>query len=244
MRGLADRELRVVVRVQSEEALQKLRELGFGITELETKSSRSEKGVIELGKGIGRLGTSAFIAYDRFAIAVNAVENAQIRQQLATMRLDHAIEKWGAGSREVTIAQQELDISTRGVEIAQQRMWVRVAFGVGVVIPEFIRGSKEMIKLLGHVSTANIFATLTTQGLTRARLALLAVGTFGIGAVIGLAAATAIDPGTLGLGGTPSAPAGGWNVYGDLNVYGPKSPAEAGKMLSETLAIKNARSNR
>lgn len=182
-----------------------------------------------------RMLSSAMVVWDRYEIATIAVENAQIRQQLAQDQLTYSVQKYGAGSREAWRAQQQLEISTRGVEIAQQRMHVRMLFGTLVVLPDLIRGMTSLFGWLNKITGATIAQTLATQGLTRARLAALAVTGVGIPLAIGgLLLAQGIERGGV-------QPQTDINVYGDMNVNA-NTPAELARQVSNSPQL--ARSGR
>ena len=127
---------------------------------------------------IGRMG---IVAFSRLEIASLAVENAEQRQRMATERLNHAIQRYGANSREASMAQQELEISTRSLSIARERFWIREAFAIGTVIPSMIQGIRALI---GH----NTAFTVATNTLNTALIWRNSLMQFGIVAGIAVAA--------------------------------------------------------
>lgn len=208
------------------------------VDELDSSAKRTSKGFIEFGAAASRLGASAFVAYDRIAIAQAAVENAELRQIMAQERLNYATQKYGSTSREATLAQQQLEIATRGVEIAQQRSNIRMIFGVAVVLPQMISGIKGLITAAKALDLANISNTLTTNGLTAARLALLATTVVGIPLAIGLGAA--IAGGAFNAAPAPS----NLSVYGDINVTGPSNPASFARAVADESKVSANRAGR
>lgn len=202
------------------------------------RTQRAGVGITSILGQVGRLGATAAIAYDRLSIATLAVENAQTRQAMAQDRLQRAIERYGAGSREANMAQQELEISTRGLEIAQQRYWVRIAFGVGVIIPDLIRGTQKMIEILNVSTFATNVATVATNRLTAARVAAL-VAT-GVGIPLAIAGGIALAGALTAVPDQPSA----MNVYGDINVGGVSSPADFARQMGEQARVQGARTAR
>ena len=208
-------EIRYNVTVDTADATAKLEEFKGRVDDTEESAEGTGRAFTRLGTGIGIMASRAFIAYDRFAIATEAVTNAQTRQMLAQDRLQSAIERYGVGSDQARRAQQELEISTSGVEIAQRRLHVRMIFGIGVMIPGMIRSLQGLITAAKGLDAANISNVLTTNALTASRLALIAVSTLGVGLLVG----------GLALGGAfsmaqqlPQPP--NVNVYGDVNLQG------------------------
>lgn len=159
----------------------------------------------------GRTVSAGIIVWDRFSIAQNAVENAQLRQIMAQDRLNFVMEKYGAGSREAILAQQQLEISSRGVEIAQQRMWVRITFGTLVVLPEMLQGMSKLINMTRGLTVATVAETIAQTNLARARLFAVGAATFGIGALVGFAVSQTV---------ATQVPQPNMNVYGDINIEG------------------------
>lgn len=175
---------------------------------------------------------AALIVWDRYEISQLAVENAQIRQQLAQEQLQYAIERYGTGSREVWRAQQQVEVSARSAEIALQRMYVRMTFGTLIVAPQFIKSLVEIYQWLNKGTLATIGQTLATQALTRARLAAIAVGTAGLGiplAVGLLGAAQTIERGS------------NMHIYGDINVQGVQTPTDFARRVGEQTSYQQSR---
>jgi hypothetical protein len=174
---------------------------------------------------ITRAGATAMIALDRYQIAANAVENAQIRQELAATRVADATKKYGVNSEQARKAQEELAIATRGVEIAQQRMEVRMIYGTVVLIPAMVSHITSLISTMREMTAANEEATVVLGGLTAAQLAFLAVSTLGIAlpiAFLALSQAQSMQQ------------AQNYNVYGDVNLQSQGvTPAAFGTAASQ-----------
>ena len=199
------------------------------------KTEKKTKGFTDALSAGGRVASSAIIVWDRYTIAQTAVENAQIRVTLAQDRLQYAISKHGANSREAINAQRELEISTNGVEIAQQRLYVRMVFGTLVVIPDMIRGIKGLIEMSKVSALVTNVEAAAHMNLARARLFALGATVVGIplaigGFVAGQALANAV----------PQNPSNTTNIYG--NYYGSpiKTPADSARS-SDAQASRTAR---
>lgn len=211
---MAYREVVTVYRVDAESGLLTLREVKEKIREVTDEADkagqRGERSFHGMGRalqGMAGVGAMALITLDRIEIAQLAVENAQARQRLAQERLTHVVERYGAASREAARAQEELDISTRSVEIAQQRATIRLAFMIGLQIPQFINAMRQ---LAGATRTA----ASATRAFTAAHLGARAATLIGIGAAVaGAAAAIAVERMYL-----QQSPETNVNVYGDMNV--------------------------
>ncbi len=186
-----------------------------------TAGDVSAVSLLSTGAHLSRLGVSALVVADRMSIAADAVQNAHIRQELAQERLTAAVQKYGAGSIEVTRAQQELQIATNGVTIANERYWIRVAFAVGSVLPSFISGIAKAVSSLRDMDIWNKITTISTDQLTTSQLALMAATGIGLVAAIGIAAAIAGGAFNVGGGSTST----NVNVYGDVNLPGVQGPA-------------------
>ena len=169
---------------------------------------------------MGRTSVMGIVMMDRLSIAQQAVENAQIRAQLAQQRYTDAVTKYGPASEQAKRAQQELQIATDGVGIATQREEIRFLIMAGITIPQMIRGVYSMIGTLGGYTTATGVATIGTITLTNAMRALLAASIIGIPMVIATAA--------LFSGGLGGGSGGNVNVYGDVNMTGSATPTGFG----------------
>lgn len=159
-----------------------------------------------------RVGASAMIALDRIQISMDAVSNAQNRQELAQMRLNDAVTRYGAGSDQAQKANLELENSTRSLEIAQEREQVRMTYGALIVIPGMVRGLRDLMDDLDLAALKEDILTGTIDANTAAMLANLAVATLGVGVPIALMAMTFAES------QAPQAP--NLNVYGNVNVNG------------------------
>ena len=198
------------------------------------KTEKKTKGYSDALSAGGRVASSAIIVWDRFTIAQTAVENAQIRVTLAQDRLAQAIEKHGQGSREAINAQRELQISTNGVEIAQQRMYVRMVFGTLVVIPQMIQGIKGLIELSKISTIVTNLEAGAHMNLGRAKLFALAATGIGIPlAIAGFVAGTALA------NAAPQHPS--VSVYGDLNVSASNPAGMAREVQSESQRARGGR---
>lgn len=230
------RDVTVRFRGETADLEGKLRTLGFEFETLERESAKTTSNMIRFGKGAGEVVARSIIAWDRFSIAQAAVENAQLRQTIAQDRLNYLLDRYGAGSREAIQAQRELEIATRGVDIAQQRMFVRMAFGIGIIIPEMIRDFKNLASVTRDLGVAKLFTAFATTQLTRAQLALLAATGVGIplaigGFLVGQALASQVQ--------NPNV-----NVYGDVNVQGVPSPADFANELGRQVGVQQFRAAR
>jgi hypothetical protein len=181
---------------------------------------------------ISRAGATAMIALDRYQIAANAVENAQIRVDLAHQRVADSVAKYGANSEQARKAQEELSIAIRGVEIAQQRMEVRMIFGTVVLIPSMVSHITSLISSMQAMTAVNEEATVVLGGLTAAQLAFLAVSTLGVAlpiAFLALSQAQSMQQQS------------NFNVYGDVNLQ-PQgvSPAAFGQAASSWQATQQS----
>lgn len=186
---------------------------------------------LRVGNSISHLGVSALVVADRMAIAGDAVQNAQIRQELAQQRLNDAITKYGPASEQALRAQQELQIATNGVAIANERYWVRVAFAIGSVLPSFITGISRAVDSLREMDIWNKITSISTDELTSSQLALMAAT--GVGLVAAVAIAASIASGAFNVtGGQTAAPSPNVSVYGDVNMQGAMGPAAFGSAAS------------
>ena len=221
----------ITVRIREEgadEAINKVKELKGSIGEVRETTSSTDFETIKFGKTLTGVVSRGIVAWDRLEIAANAVQNAQLRQTIAQDRLAYLTERYGANSREAVQAQRELEIATRGVDIAFQRQSVRMAFAALVVVPDMIAGLGKLNKFLQTSNVLTSINTALTQANTRAKIAAIAVGTLGIGIplAIGLmVATTAIEQ-------------HGVNVYGDVNVQTPNA-GEFPASLNQNVAQQN-----
>ena len=171
----------------------------------------------------GRVAASSIIAFDRYSISVAAVDNAQTRVLLSQERLTNAQEKYGAGSDQARRAQRELEISMRGVEIAQQRLEVRMLMGGLIVFPRMVKGVGDLITQMRGLIAVQDADTISTQINTRAKLANIAVTGLGLGLAIALPAlmiVQALESTPLTGGGTSM------NFYGDNQFVGVQGPSD------------------
>lgn len=201
----------ITVRITEEgadETIGKMRELGGSIRETKDTVQATDFEAIKFGKTLTGVVARGIVAWDRLEIAVTAVENAQVRQTIAQDRLAYITDRYGANSREAVQAQRELEIATRGVDIAVQRQSVRMAFAALVVVPDMIRGIGKLNEFLKTTNVLTSLNTALTQANTRARIAAIAVGTVGIGIplALGLLATTQVIENR------------GINVYGDMPI--------------------------
>ena len=187
-------------------------------------SDTSATDYLRIGSSVSHLGVSALVVADRMAIAGDAVQNAQIRQEMAQQRLTDAVTKYGAGNQQAIKAQQELEIATNGLTFANERYWVRVAFAIGSVLPSFITGISRAVDSLKDLDLWNKITTLSTDELTTAQLALMAAT--GVGLVAAVAIAASVASGALNVT-TPSSTSS-VSVYGDVNMQSPTSPGGFG----------------
>lgn len=189
------------------------------IANVSDKTTRSTKGLSDALSVGGRTAASAFIIWDRLSIAQNAVENAQLRVAIAQDRLTAATEKYGSGSAQAIQAQRELTISANGLDIANQRMYVRMIFGTAVVLPETIAGIKKLIEITKLSTLFTNSEAVAQTNLGRARLFALAATGVGIPlAIAGLAAGMALSSAGPPQQSTDVA------IYGDVNLNGVQNP--------------------
>mgnify|MGYP007031183486 CR=1 FL=1 len=208
----------------ADETINKIKELGGSIEGAKRSVQSTDFETIKFGKTLTGVVARGIVAWDRFEIAATAVENAQIRQTIAQDRLRYMTDRHGASSREAVQAQRELEIATRGVDIATQRQAVRMAFAALVVVPDMIRGIGKLNEFLKTSNVLTSINTALTQAQTRARLAAVAATVIGIPlAIAGVAAASAFDVGTVGGGQSV-------NVYGDVNVQTPDAQRFPGQL--------------
>jgi hypothetical protein len=173
-------------------------------------TSDSNASLVDTFQASARVGGSAMIALDRIQISMDAVSNAQNRQELATMRVTDAIQKYGAGSQQAQMANLELENSHRSLEIAQEREQVRMVYGSLVAIPGMIKGLQSLGETLDFAALKEDLFTGTIDANTAAQLANIAVATLGVGVPIALMAMTFAE----------SQSPQNTNIYGNVNVNG------------------------
>ena len=204
----------------ADETINKIKELGGSIEGAKRSVQSTDFETIKFGKTLTGVVARGIVAWDRFEIAATAVENAQIRQTIAQDRLRYMTDRYGASSREAIQAQRELEIATRGVDIATQRQAVRMAFAALVVVPDMIRGIGKLNEFLKGSNVLTSLNTALTQANTRARIAAIAVGTLGIGIPLALGL----------LATTTMIERQGVIVYGDMNVQTPNAREFPGQL--------------
>jgi len=194
--------------------------------DLENSFSRTGKSLGGFGDQLfatSNLARIGFVAIERLHIASLALENAQDRVALSQERLNRAIKE--GDPAKITQAQRELEISTRSLEIAKNRLLIRELFAYGTVFPEMIRGIYSLTTAFRVHKTAVDAAqvsldafigrqTLATAASRTGILGRLGGAVGGVGRVGGLALAG------LGFAAAAAAASTVFNNYGDIKVEG------------------------
>ena len=204
----------------------------------QTKQSAQQVGLSggqALG-GIGRFGLVAAGAYDRVTLAALTVENAEIRVLTTQNRLNMAIDRYGAGSKEATKVTRELETAQKNLNAQQERYWIRIAFAAGSLIPELITGFKALGTVLRGTTVAKLQATAATLALTRAQLLLIGTATLGVGALVGFGVGQYL---ASQVPGDPDL-----NVYGDINVGGVENPSSFARQVGTQTTVQFQRGGR
>lgn len=178
---------------------------------IKTATEQTSTNWEQFGSVVSNTARQGLTALSRWEIASLALENAQDRVLQAQENVTYAMQRYGAGSREAINAQRNLEIYSRSLEIAQQRLWIRMAFASLTVLPNLITNVKGLITHFGLLKTSTDIATASTHAFNAAQLAKIAIMTLGLAVPIALIAS---QMATQAYGQQQQA--------ANVNVYGPQ----------------------
>ena len=237
----AEHEVLVRLRVSNEGKLE-LVDFEQRLAGLGKSAEGTGIGFGELGVRMSNMARQGSTALMRWEISTLALENAQDRVLQAQERVTYAVQRYGAGSREATAAQRNLEIYTRSLEVAQQRLYIRMAFATLTVVPSMISQAKRLINVFGDVSKSTDVLTSSTWRNTIANIANWASRHPFLALAAGVAVAGAAAYAYSAFGAQAQEPASNTvNVYGTQNFGAPSSMAEYQQMQAQMQQARGSR---
>jgi len=123
-----------------------------------------------MGGGAMRMGVTGMAAFMMIDAASERLQSTQMQQTMAQERLTEAVQKYGAGSVQAVLAQQQLQVATDNVGRATDQYYMRLAMAAATTIPQVL----SMMTKLGTTTEAASVQYLNlgadTQALTAAQV--------------------------------------------------------------------------